>query len=61
MGMRAVAVQGFGTSFLVLSSSELKLLSNRAKNKLSTMKFPITKVGRKTARHVPGPWDDNEN
>lgn len=47
------------TSFLVLSSSELKLLSNRAKNKLRTIKFPITKVGRNTAKHVPGPWDES--
>lgn len=44
------------TSFLVFNSSELKLLSSKAKNKFSTMKFPITNVGRNTARHMPGPW-----
>lgn len=43
------------TSFLDLSSSELKLLSNKAKKRLRTMKFPITKAGRKIAKQVPGP------
>lgn len=55
--MQASAVHEFGTSFLVLSSSELKLLSNNAKNKLRTIKLPITRVGRKMARHVPGPYE----
>lgn len=40
------------TSFFDFSSSELKLLSNSAKNKFSTMKLPMTSVGRKMAKHV---------
>ena len=38
------------TSFLDLSSSQLKLLSNKAKNKLRTMKLPTTKAGKKMAK-----------
>ena len=43
------------TSFFDLSSSELKLLSNKAKNKFRTMKLPMTSVGRKMAKHVDAP------
>lgn len=43
------------TSFLDFSSSELKLLSNKAKNKFSTIKLPITNVGRNMAKHVEAP------
>lgn len=42
-------------SFFDLSSSELKLLSNNAKNKFRTMKFPMTRVGRNMAKHVEAP------
>lgn len=44
------------TSFFDLSSSELKLLSNKAKNKLRTMKLPMTSVGRKMAKQVDAPF-----
>lgn len=43
------------TSFFDLSSSELKLFSNKAKNKFKTIKFPITSVGRKMAKQVDAP------
>lgn len=47
------------TSFLDFNSSELKLLSNRAKNKFKTIKLPITKVGRKIAKQEEAPcWMD---
>lgn len=44
------------TSFLDLSSSELKLLSSKAKKRLRTMKLPMTSAGRKIAKQVPVPW-----
>jgi hypothetical protein len=47
----------FPTSFLDLSSSQLKLLSRRARKRLSTMKLPMTRAGRKIARQDSGfPW-----
>ena len=47
--------RGALTCFLDFSSSQLKLLSSKAKNKLSTRKLPMTRAGRKTAKHVSGP------
>jgi len=44
------------TSFFDFSSSELKLLSSKAKKRLRTMKLPITRAGRKIAKHVSGPY-----
>ena len=38
------------TSFRDLSSSQLKLLSRRARKRFSTMKFPMTRAGRNMAR-----------
>lgn len=43
------------TSFLFFSSSELKLLSNKAKKRLRTMKLPMTNAGRNMKKHVSGP------
>lgn len=43
------------TSFFDFSSSELKLLSNKAKNKFNTIKLPMTSVGKKMAKHVEAP------
>jgi hypothetical protein len=45
------------TSFFDFSSSELKLLRSKAKKRLRTMKFPITRAGRKIAKHVSGPCE----
>ena len=42
------------TSFLCFNSSLLKLLRSKAKNKLSTIKFPTTRAGMKIARQEPG-------
>ena len=42
------------TSFLCFNSSLLKLLRSKAKNKLSTIKFPTTRAGMKIARQDPG-------
>ncbi len=42
------------TSFLDLSSSQLKLLRRRARKRLRTMKLPITRAGRKMARQDSG-------
>ena len=39
------------TSSLVLISSELKLLSRRARNKFNTIKLPTTRVGIKIRKH----------
>lgn len=45
------------TSFLDLSSSQLKLLSNKAKKRLSTIKLPMTKAGKNMARQdSPTPY-----
>lgn len=43
------------TSFFDLSSSELKLFRSKAKNKFRTIKFPMTKVGRKMAKQEEAP------
>jgi len=43
------------TCFFDFNSSELKLLSNNAKNKLRTMKLPITNAGKNIAKHIPKP------
>ncbi len=49
------------TSFLDLSSSQLKLLRRRARKRLSTMKLPITSAGRKMARQDSAtPWKRGE-
>ena len=42
------------TSFLDLSSSQLKLLRRRARKRLRTMKLPMTRAGRKMARQDSG-------
>jgi hypothetical protein len=36
----------------------LKLLRSKAKKRLRTMKFPITRAGRKIAKHVSGPCEN---
>ena len=47
-------IMKLNTSFLDLSSSQLKLLSNKARKRFSTIKLPITRAGRKMARHDSG-------
>jgi hypothetical protein len=38
----------------------LKLLRSKAKKRFSTMKLPITKAGKKIAKHVSGPCGNKE-
>ena len=42
------------TSFLDLSSSQLKLLRRRARKRFRTIKFPITRAGRNIAKQDSG-------
>lgn len=44
------------TSLRDFNSSQLKLLSNRAKKRLSTKKLPITKAGRKMEKQISEPY-----
>ena len=43
------------TSFRDLSSSQLKLLSSKAKKRLSTKKLPMTRAGRKMEKQISEP------
>lgn len=42
------------------SSSELNELRRRARNRLSTIKFPMTRAGKKMAKHVSDPCRDKK-
>ena len=55
--IRKIITQSLLTSFLDLSSSQLKLLSNKAKKRLSTIKLPMTKAGKNMAKQdSPTPY-----